>query len=109
MSDLGIETHRSGIFTFRIGADPESGRPLVDKLEYGHRLFVSMPLLPEIISRVEKETLVASIHGTDTIEGGDLSEEEISGAIEGANRAPFWRLTMARIDILAISWWAIPT
>jgi Fic family protein len=82
MLEISVETHRSGVFTFRVGADPEALHSLLDKFEYGHRLFNSLPLLPEIVSQVEKETLVASIHGTDTIEGGDLSEEEISAVIE---------------------------
>lgn len=88
MPEVTIETHRAGPFTFRVGANLSALRPLLDKFDFGHRLFNSLPLLPSIVSEVEKETLVASIQGTDTIEGGDLSEEEISAVIEAAPEIP---------------------
>ncbi|MGZ4978540.1 MAG: Fic family protein [Methylobacter sp.] len=79
---LKIETNRSGIFTFQVATDLERIQPLIDKINYGHRLFSSLPLLPEIAAQLEKETLVTSIHGTDTIEGGTLTENEIAQVIE---------------------------
>jgi len=36
---LIVETHRSGIFTFQTGLDLVRLQPLVDKVNYGHRLF----------------------------------------------------------------------
>lgn len=74
---LKVETNRSGIFTFHVGVELERIQPLIDKVNYGYRLFSSLPILPEIAIQLEKETLLASIHGTDTIEGGTLSEDEI--------------------------------
>ena len=79
---LKIETHRSGIFVFQVGADLEKLRPILDKIDYGHRLFSSLPLLPDIAAQLEKETLVSSIRGTDCIEGGTLTEDEILQVIE---------------------------
>jgi Fic family protein len=79
---LIVETHRSGIFTFQVGLDLARLQPLLDKVNYGHRLFSSLPLLPDIASQLEKETLLSSIHGTDTIEGGTLTEDEILQVIE---------------------------
>lgn len=79
---LKLETHRSGIFIFQIGVDLERIQPLIDKVNYGYRLFSSLPLLPDVAAQLEKETLVTSIHGTDTIEGGALSEDEILQVIE---------------------------
>lgn len=79
---LIVETHRSGIFTFHAGLDFSQLQPLIDKVNYGHRLFSSLPLLPDIASQLEKETLLSSIHGTDTIEGGTLTEDEILQVIE---------------------------
>lgn len=79
---LKIETNRSGIFTFQIGVDLNAIQPLIDKVNYGHRLFSSLPLLPDIAAQLEKETLLSSIHGTDTIEGGTLTEDEILQVIE---------------------------
>jgi Fic family protein len=81
---LIIETHRSGIFTFQMGLDLARLQPLIDKVNYGHRLFSSLPLLPDIAAKLERETLLSSIHGTDTIEGGTLTEDEILQVIESA-------------------------
>ncbi|MBS3963680.1 MAG: Fic family protein [Methylomonas sp.] len=79
---LTVETHRSGIFTFQTGLKLAQLQPLIDKIDYGHRLFSSLPLLPDVTATLEKETLLSSIHGTDTIEGGTLTEDEISQVIE---------------------------
>lgn len=81
---LAIETHRSGIFTFQLGCALSQLLPLIDKGNYGQRLFASLPLLPDIAAKLEKETLLSSIHGTDTIEGGTLTEDEILQVIESA-------------------------
>ncbi len=79
---LTVETHRSGIFTFQTGLDLAQLQALIDKVNYGHRLFSSLPLLPDIAAKLEKETLLSSIHGTDSIEGGTLTEDEILNVIE---------------------------
>lgn len=84
---LKIETNRSGIFIFQVGVDLSGIQPLIDKVNYGHRLFSSLPILPEIAAQLEKETLLSSIHGTDTIEGGTLSEDEILQVIESTEEA----------------------
>lgn len=82
---LKIETNRSGIFTFQVAIDLDRIQPLIDKVNYGHRLFSSLPLLPEIATQLEKETLLSSIHGTDTIEGGTLTEDEVLQVIESTH------------------------
>lgn len=79
---LTVETHRSSIFTFQTVLNPTQLQPLIDKANYGHRLFSSLPLLPDIAAKLEKETLLSSIHGTDTIEGDTLTEDEILQVIE---------------------------
>jgi len=82
---LKVETNRSGIFTFQAGIELERIQPLIDKVYYGYRLFSSLPILPDIAIQLEKETLLTSIHGTDPIEGGTLSEDEILQAIESSH------------------------
>lgn len=77
-----IETHRSGIFTLQTALDLDRLQPLINQVQYSHRLFSSLPLLPEIAAQLEKETLLSSIHGTDAIEGGTLTEDEITQIIE---------------------------
>ncbi|SMG67033.1 filamentation induced by cAMP protein Fic, partial [methanotrophic bacterial endosymbiont of Bathymodiolus sp.] len=79
---LKVETNRSGIFTFQVGIELKRIQPLIDKVNYGYKLFSSLPILPDIAIQLEKETLLSSIHGTDTIEGGTLSEDEILQVIE---------------------------
>ena len=79
---LKIETNRSGIFTFQVAVDLTQMQILLDKVDYGHRLFSSLPMLPDIAAQLEKETLVSSIRGTDCIEGGTLTEDEILQVIE---------------------------
>ena len=79
---LKIETNRSGNFTFQVGIELERVQSLIDKVDYGYRLFSSLPILPDIAVQLEKESLLSSIHGTDTIEGGTLSEDEILHIIE---------------------------
>ena len=54
---LKIETNRSGNFTFQVGLDLERVQPLIDKVDYGYRLFSSLPILPDIAVKLEKETL----------------------------------------------------
>lgn len=79
---LKIDTNRSGIFTFQVAVDLAQIQTLLDKVDYGHRLFSSLPLLPDIAAQLEKETLVSSIRGTDCIEGGTFTEDEILQLIE---------------------------
>jgi Fic family protein len=79
---LKVETNRSGRFVFQGGIELEHIQPLIDKVNYGYRLFSSLPILPDIAIQLEKESLLSSIHGTDTIEGGTLSEDEILLVIE---------------------------
>jgi len=71
-----IETHRSGVFHFRVGVDMQAIQPLLDRVEDAHRRFSSVPVLPVIANRLEKEVVTSSVFGTNTIEGGTLTEEE---------------------------------
>ncbi len=77
-----IETHRSGIFTFQVGLDFDALRPLMDRVGDAQKRFSSIPILPDISERLYKAIVVSSIYGTNTIEGGTLSEEETRKVIE---------------------------
>ena len=72
-----IETFRSGIFTFQIGIDFERIHPLMQRVRDASLRFDSVPMVNEIAMRLEKEVVVSSIYGTNTIEGGIQTEEEI--------------------------------
>lgn len=70
-----VETDRFGPFTFRVGLDlPALTVPLV-RVQDAQRRFAGSPLA-QVANRLEPEVLVESVHGTDTIEGGDLTTDE---------------------------------
>lgn len=76
-----IETERFGPFTFQIGADTPEVSNLLERVEDAFEFFQSSPLA-EVAGQLEKEVLVSSIHGTDSIEGGLLSEQETAAVLE---------------------------
>lgn len=70
-----VETDRFGPFTFRLGLDlPALALPLV-RVQDAQRRFAGSPLA-QVANRLEPEVLVESVHGTNTIEGGDLTPDE---------------------------------
>lgn len=73
--ELRVETDRFGPFTFQIGIDLEELTVPLQRVEDAHELFVKTPL-NQVASQLEKEVVVSSVFGTNTIEGGTLSEEE---------------------------------
>lgn len=76
---LRVGTDRFGPFTFQVGVDlPALELPLV-RVQDAHRRFIGSPLA-QVANRLEPEVLVESVHGTNTIEGGDLTPEE-TGAV----------------------------
>lgn len=84
---LRVETFRSGMFVFRSGVDIVALQPLIDRVEDAHRRFSSVPILPDVAASLEKEVLVSSVFGTNTIEGGTLTEEETAGALDAPENA----------------------
>jgi len=77
-----VETYRSGIFTFQVGVDLQKIEPLLQRVEDAHARFASVPILPDIATRLEREVVVSSVFGTNTIEGGTLTEEETAAVID---------------------------
>lgn len=80
-----VETFRSGPFKFQVGVDLTRIQSLMDRVEDAHQRFSTIPALPEVAVQLEKEVIVSSVFGTNTIEGGTLSEQETAEAI---NLAP---------------------
>jgi len=72
---LRIETARSGPFTLAPGISLARLSPLIQRVDDAHQRFIGSPL-SQIATELEKEVVVSSIFGTNTIEGGTLSEEE---------------------------------
>jgi Fic family protein len=84
---LRIETLRSGFFVFQAGVDAGALQPLIDRVEDAHRRFSSVPILPDIATQLEKEVVVSSVFGTNTIEGGTLTEAETALVLETPENA----------------------
>ena len=77
-----IETHRSGIFQFQVGVDLDEVKSELLRIADAHQRFSSIPIIPDVATRLEKEVIASSVFGTNTIEGGTLSEEETAVVIE---------------------------
>ena len=60
----------------RIGIDLEALEPVLRQVQDLQRLFNQLPIPLGIAKQLDRKVIVASIRGTDTIEGGTLSEEE---------------------------------
>lgn len=73
--DLRIESDRFGPFTFQVGVDWEGLAVPIQRVEDAHELFIKTPL-NQVASHLEKEVVVSSVFGTNTIEGGKLTEDE---------------------------------
>lgn len=78
---LRVETARFGPFTFQIGVDAKVVQALLLRVGDAHARFIGSPLA-QVATQLEREVLVSSIFGTNTIEGGQLSEEETQAALD---------------------------
>ena len=79
--ELRIETQRSGCFVFQTGVDLAALTSAMQRVVYAHERFVASPL-SQVANRLEHEVVVSSIFGTNSIEGGTLSEEETETALQ---------------------------
>jgi len=79
--ELRVETRRSGCFVFQIGADLAALTPAMQRVVDAHERFAASPL-SQVANRLEHEVVVSSIFGTNSIEGGTLSEEETETALQ---------------------------
>lgn len=79
--ELRVETDRFGPFTFQLGVDWEGLVVAIQRVEDAHELFIKTPL-NQVASRLEKEVVVSSVFGTNTIEGGNLTELETATVLD---------------------------
>ena len=75
-----IETDRFGPFVFQLGLAAADIDLALHRVEDAHQRFVASPLA-QVANRLEKEVVVSSVFGTNTIEGGTLTEDETAGAL----------------------------
>lgn len=75
-----IDTDRFGPFTFQLGVVAADIELALRRVEDAHERFAVSPLA-QVANRLEKEVLVSSVFGTNTIEGGILTEDETASAL----------------------------
>lgn len=75
-----IDTERFGPFVFEPGIVIADMALALQRVEDAHERFVASPL-DQVANRLEKEVVVSSVFGTNTIEGGTLSENETATAL----------------------------
>jgi len=75
-----VETLRSGVFKFQLGVSEDALTMLLQRVVDAQNRFNSSPLA-SVANDLEKEVAVNSVFGTNTIEGGELSEEEVEEAL----------------------------
>jgi len=79
--DLRLETDRFGPFTFRLGLDPGALALPLARVEDAWKMFSASPLA-QVANQLQREVLVQSVFGTNTIEGATLTEEETRRALD---------------------------
>lgn len=79
--EMRVETQRSGPFTFQIGVDVGVLDVALQRVADAHERFVASPL-SQVASQLEREVVASSVFGTNTIEGGALSELETEAALQ---------------------------
>lgn len=75
-----LETKRSGIFKLQLGLDAQQVEILLQRVTDAQVRFKASPLA-HVATQLEKEVIVSSVFGTNTIEGGELSESETEAAL----------------------------
>lgn len=78
---LTVETARFGPFVFQLGVDPAAVETAVLRVSDAQARFQGSPL-SQVAGQLEREVLVTSVFGTNSIEGGTLSEEETQLALD---------------------------
>ncbi len=79
--ELRLDTERFGPFRFQTGVDPAALNLPLQRVQDAQERFRRSGLA-QVAVELEREVLASSIFGTNTIEGGELSEEETATAME---------------------------
>jgi Fic family protein len=75
-----IETYKFGHFKLQLGLECADVAMILQRVQDAQNRFKSSPL-SSVATRLEKEVVVSSVFGTNTIEGGELSEQETEQAL----------------------------
>ncbi len=75
-----LDTNRFGPCVFQLGIGSDI-QPMLQRVEDAYERFAASPL-SQVANQLEREVVVSSIFGTNTIEGGALSEAETADALQ---------------------------
>ncbi|HYN76882.1 MAG TPA: Fic family protein, partial [Lamprocystis sp. (in: g-proteobacteria)] len=78
---LTLETARFGPFTFRVGVNAAEIEAPILRVSDAQQRFQGSPLA-QVASRLEQDVVATSVFGTNSIEGGTLSEQETRLALD---------------------------
>lgn len=79
---LKVMTYKSGFFTFQLGFEPEQVQEMLNRVNDSQNRFNKTPSLPLIIDQVQDKVLASSIYSTNTIEGGQFTEQETANILK---------------------------
>lgn len=79
---LRVMTYKSGSFTFQLGLDLNQVQAMLDRVNDSQNRFNKMPSLPRIIDQIQDKVLASSIYSTNTIEGGQFTEQETANILK---------------------------
>ncbi len=79
--DFSVSTERFGPFTFSAGIESSAVELLLHRVQDAQKRFKSSPLA-QVANDLEREVLVSSVVGTNTIEGGELDFQQTELAFE---------------------------
>ncbi|SFI22225.1 Fic family protein [Nitrosomonas sp. Nm34] len=75
-----IDMDRFGPFVFEVGVEAARIKLALQRAEDTHDRFIASPF-SQVANQLEREVVVSSVFGTNTIEGGKLSEDETANAL----------------------------
>lgn len=76
-----VKTDRFGSFEYAIGLDSQHILLALLRVEDAHERFIASPL-SQVANQLEREVVVSTVFGSNTIEGGALSESETEAALQ---------------------------
>ena len=79
---LKVMTYKSGFFTFQLGFEHTQVQAMLNRVNDSQKRFNKTPSLPLIIDQVQDKVLASSIYSTNTIEGGQFTEQETANILK---------------------------
>lgn len=79
---LRVMTYKSGSFTFQLGFELNDVQSMLDRINDSQSRFNKTPSLSLIIDQVQEKVLASSIYSTNTIEGGQFTEQETADILK---------------------------